>query len=119
MRRVAYITFVDLDPTPGTMNTVQSAHEVVRNIIHQRLENYHPEITIPGGRYQTFSNHRRPAFLIVVDLDEMPGVMNDEISAGNIIYATLMQRMSHYVPTICRAPEDLQPINIEEGSTTA
>lgn len=44
--RAALIVTVDLDPTPGTMHTQESAHNVVRNIIAQRVPQYEPLVSI-------------------------------------------------------------------------
>lgn len=42
--RKAFVVFVDLDPTPGMMHTEQSAQDVIRNVLYQRMPHYNPEV---------------------------------------------------------------------------
>lgn len=45
MRRQArFIVFVDLDDVPGTMHTEESAEQIIRNVLHQRMGHYNPQV---------------------------------------------------------------------------
>lgn len=51
-QRKAFVVYVDLDPTPGTMHTAESAHNVIRNVLHQRMPNYNPIVSIAPASLQ-------------------------------------------------------------------
>lgn len=50
--RVAFVVYVDLDPMPGTFHSKESAQNVLRNIIHQRISHYNPTISLAPASVQ-------------------------------------------------------------------
>ena len=53
--RVKLGVFVDLDPTPGTFHSADSAQHVVRNILQQAMPHYSPSVSIDS--YDTSREH--------------------------------------------------------------
>lgn len=43
-RTATLLVVVELDDVPGTMHTKQSAKEIVRNVLWQRMPNYNPVV---------------------------------------------------------------------------
>lgn len=58
------------------------------------------------------TGRKRKAFLVYVDLDEMPGAMHSKESAQNAIRGILYDRIPHYNPTVSLAPASLQPLDV-------
>lgn len=52
----------------------------------------------------------RKAFVVYIDLDEVPGVMYSQESAQNVIRQVLQDRLSPYNPTVSLAPAAMQPM---------
>ena len=50
--RVAFIVYVDLDPVPGQMHSKESAQNIIRGILQERLGSYDPVISSAPARIQ-------------------------------------------------------------------
>lgn len=46
--RVRLIVYVDLDPVPGPMHSIESAQNTVRGILHAQIPHYNPMVTYPS-----------------------------------------------------------------------
>lgn len=46
--RVKLIVYVDLDPVPGPMHSIDSAQNTVRGILHAQIPHYNPMVTYPS-----------------------------------------------------------------------
>ena len=51
-KKVAFIVYVELDEMPGTMHTKQSAQDVIRNVLYQRMPSYKPTVIIAPKELQ-------------------------------------------------------------------
>lgn len=51
----------------------------------------------------------RKAFVVYVDLDDIPGVMHTQESAQNALNGILQRTIPHYNPVVSLAPAELQP----------
>jgi hypothetical protein len=84
-KRVAFVVYVDLDPTPGTMHTEDSAQSVIRNVLNQRMPAYKPTVWVAPLSLQTEPQPEIPPRLGVfyngqrVTGDDV--VMTDAVSA--------------------------------------
>ena len=52
MKRAAFVVYVDLDSIPGTMHTKESAQNVVRGILMDRIPHYHPIVSLAPEELQ-------------------------------------------------------------------
>lgn len=50
--RKAFLVYINLDPTPGTMHTQESVHNVLRNILHRRIPHYNPLVSLAPMDFQ-------------------------------------------------------------------
>lgn len=115
-KRVAYIVYVNLDLTPGVFHTADSALIVLREILTTRIGQYTPMVYL--GQYtpavgQANTSHlettdNRKAFLLYVDLDDLPGAMHSKESAQHTISRVLRDRIGHYMPLVSLAPDSFQ-----------
>lgn len=46
MRKARLLVVVDLDEMPGTMHTLESAEQVVQNVLYQRMSHYNPAVSL-------------------------------------------------------------------------
>jgi hypothetical protein len=51
--RVAFLVFVDLDPIPGEFHTKESAQNSLRNILHDRIPQYNPLVSLAPATLST------------------------------------------------------------------
>lgn len=51
--RKAYIVYVDLDPLPGIMHSQESAQNVIRNVLYQRMPKYNPIVSLAPNEFQS------------------------------------------------------------------
>lgn len=54
--RKAFIVYVDLDPNPGTMHSQESAQNVIRNVLYQRMPHYNPTVSLAPADIQPDDN---------------------------------------------------------------
>ena len=45
-KRVAFVVYVDLDPVPGQMHSTESAQNIIRHILQDRLRPYNPIVSL-------------------------------------------------------------------------
>lgn len=119
--RKAFILHVDLDLVPGTFNTPLSAYENVQGMLNQTLSDYNPvaifAVTHPAEKQK--NGRKRVAFVVNVDLNDVPGMMYTQESAQNILTHLFRNRIPHYNPMISLAPADIQPSSILKGNVSA
>lgn len=115
-KRITLLAIVDLDPAPGLMHTTESAKNVVRNALMQRMPHYDPMVS-------TWAEHPRntddrKVYIIHVDLDPIPGTMHTEESALAVVRNILFQSMGSYNTEVLTTPPGIIPAT-KEGNTTA
>lgn len=111
-QRKAYVVYVNLDPVPGAFHTAESALNNLRGILCNRLPSYNPEVAYPPESIEKVTDYRE-AFIVYIDLDDMPGAMHSKESAQHTIATVLRSHIGHYRPLVSLAPNDLQPVNTE------
>lgn len=107
-QRKAFIVYVNLDPVPGTFHTEESALNGLRSILTSWLGTYQPTVTYVSERFAPRTNDLRQAFVVFIDLDDVPGTMHSQESAQHVISNTLREAIGHYQPLVSLAPEPLQ-----------
>jgi len=50
--RIAYVVYVDLDPSPGPMHSKESAQNIIRNVLYQRMPSYNPTVSLAPQEFQ-------------------------------------------------------------------
>jgi hypothetical protein len=61
MTRKAFVVYVNLDPVPGTFHTQESAQNVIRGILEDRLpESYNPMVSLAPAELQPENNEGPP-----------------------------------------------------------
>lgn len=56
MTRKAFIVYVDLDPVPGTFHSQESAQNVIRGILNDRISHYNPMVSLAPTDLQPDNN---------------------------------------------------------------
>lgn len=120
-RRKAFLAYVDLDPTPGTFHTPFSAWECIQAILKEALAAYHPTAILVTEHPHINENNgrQRVCFMILVDLDPLPGSFHTQESAQNWVGLTLRRAIPHYNPIVSLAPASVQPYTLVEGNVHA
>jgi hypothetical protein len=116
--RKAYIVYVNLDPMPGEMYTEESALQILQEIFFDTIPQYDPGVhyapeSIEVGIAKNTNAPERKAFLMYINLDDLPGQMYSQESAQNALRAILNGRMAHYNPLVSLAPAHLQVYDLE------
>lgn len=116
MTRAAFLVHVNLDPMPGAFHTSESALLNVRGILQNRLGHYNPTVGFAPQGFET-ETENRASLVVFVDLDPVPGEMNDKTSVQHAIRNILRDQILHYSPVVSLAVPQLQPDYLEKVLT--
>lgn len=116
--RKAFLLYVDLDPFPGTFHTQYSAYLNVQGLLENAIPAYNPNVILSSAhpKKNEANGRDRICFLVLVDLDPIPGSFHSQESAQHWLGLIFQRNIAHYNPMISLGPDFIQPNDILKGT---